>query len=104
MRPIPRGYRPRLSPLTFQCLLPSVLVLGLLLTLLPAPAAAQGVILPPPRCFDIPVPLPLPEPIPMPAPDPSLSTSALPGATGAMQVAPPIQSPPIFLTPVPPII
>src|SRR5688572_14572369 len=72
------------------------LTLALLVSLLPAPAAGQGVILPPPRCFELlpPVPVPLPEPIPGPIVEPVPLPAPLP--------APGLISPPIIRPPVPP--
>src|SRR5688500_540912 len=74
--------------------LPLALTLALLVGLLPAPAAAQGVIPTPPRCFELPVPLP------QPIPEPVLEPIQLP----APAPAPGLVSPPILLTPAPPII
>ena len=97
-RPDLRGVPQRLFPLS--------LVLALLLGLLPAPAASQGVIVPPPRCFDVPVPQtfpeplpqPLPEPIPGPAIEPAIEPIPLPTPAPGL-VSPPVIRPPV---PVPP--
>ena len=82
-------------------LFPLCLTLALLIGLLPAPAGAQGIILPPPRCFDVPVPLPrpIPEPIPQPIPEPIPLPAPAP-APGL--IAPPVIRPPVPVPPPPP--
>jgi hypothetical protein len=79
-------------------LLPLFLALAILGVLLPAPVAAQGVILPPPRCFELPVPLPEPIPGPIPGPIPEPMPLPVPGL-----ISPPIIRPPVPVPPPPPI-
>ncbi|HEU5315266.1 MAG TPA: VIT domain-containing protein [Chloroflexota bacterium] len=72
-------------------------------------AGAQGVILPPTRCFDLPVPLLVPEPVPLPRVE-TPDTGADPGVTtqffAPQQIAPPVVQPPVIQPPIirPPIV
>ena len=98
MRPL--SFRPlRRSAISF------LVALGLLLPLLPATASAQGVILPPVRCFDVPPPLP---PVPLPMDVPSTDALPLPAPLPAPQIAPaigplpPVIRPPLPIVPPPP--